>query len=757
MQFQRSPPCFSAFRHTHKRPNHFENYFVYLFNASFSKIPFDQKLEFEFPSKRKFNYTKLKINSITVEIFNIHPKPYYYNNESNPDINKDFKFLSNFFENDDIINRNIIILGDFNSYHKEEYKNNSGVDYMKNPHSFLEEKGFCNIYDLKNILFEYDFTGQHLTTIDYIYISKRFLVNFEIVKSEILNINLSDHYPLLLDFKLREQKLLDNSLNWFLSTWYKGTTFFSNFFREDVVFNQKYILKNIYINISDFAEINNYQIIEIPKKSVFCHRTDYIDIKNSEKRPIELQIYLNKKNKSYDLPLILKNDSTVSEYFISESFSYFYGKNIASNFTRKIYFKTNKNIKLIKISGRSKRDRITNRLKMFKKLFFYIIEKNTFLKSFIKSEFLDKDIERNPWLYQPFIQCIMSIITIKSFSFKDNYINKPVGFLIDDAFLSENTINVNSNRYLTHTWYWNKTLMYGREFDIYCKELFVDYIGSDYNNKFYPVKKFFKVYKPIIENALIIKENISVFNQKYDFKNLSQYNLNIIKVMNLEEQYVNILRLTKNKNSKQWFKSIIHHNDEVKLLNNSNNHIFILNLNLNYLILTLLQSRIFYSSTTMNLIDSSYSDSDIENLSFDFSNNKDNKLYNIFLIFEKKIKSKYNYNLNSRNIYRQYVNIILYFTLKYLVVHEYINIPLLTLFKFLFKTDELSELDINYVKIIKNILGSDYVNSIITNNTIQYVSLNKKKCKKDKKDDLFCNYKYFLNQSNDSIEKSNMY
>ena len=169
-------------------------------------------------------------------------------------------------------------------------------------------------------------------------------------------------------------------------------------------------------------------------------------------------------------------------------------------------------------------------------------------------------------------------------------------------------------------------------------------------------------------------------------------------------------------------------------------------MNLNYLILSLLQSRIFYSKDTFKYISKNPTKEKINIIDFDFTNSNTKELYNIYLTFYVKVLEKHNFNVADENKYRQYVDIILYFSLKYLVVHEYINIPLLTLLKFLFRSDDLPPEDIAYVNILLNILGEEYVNMIIKNNSIQFVSLLPLKCNKTSTSGLICDNLYFINQ-----------
>lgn len=731
----------------------FNKNIVLLFNASFSRLPINEKNTYVFPSNRKFSYIKVLVENEVVEIFNIHPAP-FYGNDGEYKIKYDFEYLSNLFNGYDTINRNIIILGDFNTYHKQEYLDENGKEYMSNPHNFLTDKGFNHLYDIKNNLYEYDFTGQHLTTIDYIYISNKFLANFEIVKNKILNVNLSDHYPLLLDFKLRNQKILDNSLNWFLNIWPKGKQSINNlvFDNTDLYKSQeeKYnLFKPVYINFNKFLEKYNYEVINVPKGQLFCHRSDVINFENTN-RPFELINSDNINNKLFD-KLMLKNDSTVSNLFISESFTYIYGKNLDNHFGRLIYYKTNKSIKLIKITGKTKRNRLSARLVFYKNLLKYILDTNILLKDVVPEWVFNDDT--NPWNYQGLIQLVTSLTVLKSNNF-NNLIHGIVGFLIEDGSQTELNNQVNTNRYLQNAWFWNKvTLTQGIEFDLYCKEYFTDYYGTKYKNNLYLKDEFKSKYNNFTNNIILLNKETKKFKKSYNYDQISQYNLNYVKLSTLKEQFFNLIDLTNNKFNLSWFLDVLSPFDEVNLFNNQNLEILILNLNLNFFINSLLQAKYFYNEKTIDkIIEPPYDNSLIDSLNFDFTNNENKNVYNLINLFKVFFDEKKKIFINLNNN-KSYVLIIIHFVIKYMIAHEYINLPLLTLFKFLFKYKNHSKVDERYINIIKKILGEDYVNFIINNDTIQLVIFNPSKLKNEYFEYFFKNNSFGYNTSNYNTDR----
>ena len=192
-----------------------------------------------------------------------------------------------------------------------------------------------------------------------------------------------------------------------------------------------------------------------------------------------------------------------------------------------------------------------------------------------------------------------------------------------------------------------------------------------------------------------------------------------------------MIDLTNNKFNLSWFLDVLSPFDEVNLFNNQNLEILILNLNLNFFISSLLQAKYFYNEKTIDkIIEPPYDNSLIDSLTFDFTNNENKDVYNLiesFKVFFDKNKKTFT-DLNNN---KAYILIIIYFVIKYMIAHEYINLPLLTLFKFLFRYKKHSSNDKRYIDIIKKILGKDYVNFIINNDTIQLVTFDPDKLKKE--------------------------
>ena len=137
---------------------------------------------------RDFLGYKFKYNNEEFYFFNLHPPPKWY-------LNKIGLKHSTFDEIElcldkirELVNpkkNNVIICGDFNTEDVKNYDKDNLINCNK---IILNEKDDIN------------FTSWGLTKIDNIIVSQKFHSNYKIINNKILNIALSDHFPVFVDF-----------------------------------------------------------------------------------------------------------------------------------------------------------------------------------------------------------------------------------------------------------------------------------------------------------------------------------------------------------------------------------------------------------------------------------------------------------------------------------------------------------------------------------------------------------------------------
>lgn len=696
---------------------------VWLFNLTAS-LHLDSKYNqcVTLPSGRNINVTQHNFMGMDIIIYNIHPMPddWYKNKRKDRLIMNDFSYISSLFAPNDTYNKNILICGDFNCYHKDEFYYHSiggGGERFSNPHQFLLDKEFINLWEFVDYD-EHDFSGQHLTLIDYIYASKAFITYFQIVKLQILNVYLSDHFPLLFEFKLRNQNIIREAIRYKVEI-HKNKNNFDNIFKYMDVdlnnFTSKFdALKHIYIDINAFIKENGLSVEEIPEDTLYCHRTPAYSHSKDEigkTVPFELWDQKNWDEGKYG-HVIVKEDSTVSLNYISESFTQTYGKISPILPTRKIIYKAFRLFKMIKlINDKLSRNNMNIRLEFYRKFIKFIIKTNYKLN-------LNLNINTiNNWHLQDIIQLLWTISLLKH-NFDSTHI--PVGIIIIDVFKDEIVDDNLNTRFINATYYWNRTLSEGVEFQLIGRPIYAKIHGIIHNNEFINYNDYKKQYLEIYNNLTVTKNN-DTFYKKYsnftgdsNLMNLqSLYNIKLLKFLTLKEILNHLYLVNKiNNTNNYWFKSVINYRSELNKLYESydKSNRFILNININYFILVLLKiynndkTDIYKDSSGINTLD------DIDNISYDTSDSKTNtEFYNILELLNKYNELLFHkYGINDDN---NYINEIVKYSLT-LIPHIPVfglNIPLLTIFKNLFSSNST----------VKNLFSDEYRNKILKDYKIQ--------------------------------------
>lgn len=733
---------------------------LHLFNALFTKFPVSNKESFIFPSKRQYIKSTMRMDGNDVEVYNIHPESENHTKGANA---KDIKSLADSFSDTDTYDKMIIIAGDFNCTHTMNPQDLvTGDDVTRpyeNPHIYLKKKNFYNIYDILNHgRSEYDFTGYNGTIIDYMYVSVKFLNTYQI-DFEIINTNLSDHYPVMMYMSPREL-----TKNYPLRT-IKGFTDFAKTKEEfEKIFSDVSIdvINTNFFLMSDFIKHYGYDIITIPKGSLFCHSTKYVNF-NGTDVPWEYTEHLERTTGEKDFNPNEK--STVSVMYVSESFSSYYGYVAPNAMARMIYFRTKHDVSFIKLSGDTVKERINIRMAFYKRLIEWIVDHNPKLKSHYISYY------RSPWDYQKIIQMFMSNLLSKIYEYEDeqDYCNVPCGILIADVINDEATKFSKSSRSILGQWYWDKgqcELYEGLEFQWYAWQYHLEYIGTDYLGNIYvpdlehpdPILEI--MYKDGVAIGSDVKSirDLETLASGIDDKtpfismsgNMSTYNVAILMLRRLKECYENMfevsyyarLERTHAEVNLDWFRHVFHPADERMDFAHKFFPITLLNLNINDFFIVLLNAKFFYrkASEICTMCDplTSYN---MDELEIDFTNDQNKKVTPILIVFYQHVIKFY--KLMRDNIKKKseasgrrsimldafdYMYAMTNMAIQFGIANSYLNIPILTIFKIVgdikyrMSNGEVINQDIKRsVDVIVRFLGKDFIAKIMKQKRIQLV------------------------------------
>lgn len=733
---------------------------IYLFNALFTKYAVMKKEAYVFPSHRQYIKCKLLMDGNEVEVYNIHPESENITKEANA---ADIKSLADTFTDTDTYERMIIIAGDFNSTHvlkQQDYETGDEIHRpYENPHNYLKKKNFYNIYDILNHgRTEYDFTGYNGTIIDYIYVSVKFLNAYQI-DFEIINTNLSDHYPVIMYMSPRNQTkdYPVRTIKGFIDI-ARSKEEFENIF-SDVSLD---IMNTNFFLINDFIKRYGYEIVQIPKGSLFCHSTKHVNF-NGTTVPWEYTEHLERTTGNKDFNPNEK--STVSIMYISETFSSYYGYVAPNAMARMIYFRTKHDVSFIKLSGDTVKERIDIRMKFYKRLIEWIVEHNPRLKSHYVS------YHRSPWAYQKIIQMFMSNLLSKIYEYEDDqdYCNVPCGILIADVINDEATKFSKSTRSILGQWFWDKgrcELYEGLEFQWYAWQYHLEYVGTDYLGDIYvpDLKTPDPVIQALYKNGVAVGTNVkritdlTILAKNIDTQlpfismsgNISTYNVTILMLRRLKECYENMfnvsyyakLERTYTEVNIDWFRHVFHPADERMDFAHKLFSTTLLNLNINDFFIVLLNAKFFYRkvSDICETCDPTTA-YDMNSLQIDYHNVQTKKVspilyvfYQYVITYYKKIRDNMQKNSltgKTRSVLLDvfdYIYAMTNIAIQFGVANSYLNIPILTMFKIVGDIDrriingEIVNQDISRsVDVIVNFLGKDFMNNIMKQKRIQLV------------------------------------
>jgi endonuclease/exonuclease/phosphatase family metal-dependent hydrolase len=437
-------------------------------------------------------------NNNEVYIFNIHPS-----SEVKGDNNKNqiIDFFTYITKEKDPFKNNILIMGDFNTDKPEI-------------HTLIKNMGYHNIYDLFQINEEYEFTGYHGTIIDYIYVSDEFLNNFTPKYFEIINVDLSDHYPIIFDF-IPKTNLTENSMKETIKRyWYNYEKKIINNITKENFLNLILKSNNLYEGILEISKKYG-EIINLESGIYLAHGTSEINFDKTN-IPFEIQ-ELNNKN----LPIVPKS-FTILQY-PGESFSNFYGTNDPNNFKRLLIYRVNKKIPLLNIyKAENMHKRMAKRLEYYYDLYEYI-RINKF------QDILDK---LNDKIHEPFyaMRFIWLFINKILLNISNNGDNKKLyyGTINSDIIKSDSAfLKTMKNKKKTHE-LWNYDEVYeGLEIQLFTPELFTEFVGIYYNNKFYSKDEWVNFSENIVEKFKINRDIFLKNNNLEKIPNIRDSNFSV--------------------------------------------------------------------------------------------------------------------------------------------------------------------------------------------------------------------------------------
>lgn len=172
------------------------------------------------------------------------------------------------------------------------------------------------------------YTGYHGTYIDHIFVSYGFLSKYTITDYDVYNINLSDHMPIMMDFKKNDIDDKKKSYELIMSNENKKKQINS----ISIKFNNLINLDNIFVDIRQFMNIFNYNNITIlPKGSYIVHGTN-----------VEMPYEINDNQLNATM-------SFTHMFFPGESFMSRYGSFDPNSFKRILCFKTTRDIQMLNL------------------------------------------------------------------------------------------------------------------------------------------------------------------------------------------------------------------------------------------------------------------------------------------------------------------------------------------------------------------------------------------------------------------------
>lgn len=255
----------------------------------------------------------------------------------------------------------IIISGDFNTNKLDNFD-----IFMKN--SFINSKDVYSESD------NYAFTGYHEVYIDNIFLSYGFMNKYRLNFNKIINVGYSDHYPIVIEFKKKEQNFITQFTGFSVMRANEIKVLFKNNIQNYI----KSAISSHFIDIHKFLEEYGYinNMMTINKGTYLLHSTKSIALGDWKNIPFELQE--SNHPESYYWA-----KSTVLAHNPIESFASYYGQLDEITPKRFIIYKVKRDIPLINLYNADKNSHVLakrhlSRLDFYRNLISYI-KKNTYI------------------------------------------------------------------------------------------------------------------------------------------------------------------------------------------------------------------------------------------------------------------------------------------------------------------------------------------------------------------------------------------
>jgi endonuclease/exonuclease/phosphatase family metal-dependent hydrolase len=607
-----------------------EHNLVFLGNMMITSLKCNEKYKLSMDTSsnssdaRPFIGMKINIGGKDLYIFNIHPISEKPQNEFDPVKSENYyeimKFVDMIYTKFPPNKYNIIICGDFN--------NNDPV-MLK----YMKERMFRtvhNLYDNKPL----QFTGYHGVYLDFIFISLHFMYDFTVVCHNVLEVNYSDHYPVMMDFKVNDMSykntLLETMKRYFDINYLLDYNKFNEFKYNNITDNEnnlritpEELINKLdtqmpsFLDIDTIIEIIGGNIVTLPKDTYIVHGTDSYN--KDTKTVFEL-------NGISNIPM-----SFTFLHYPNESFMSWYGLTSENSLKRLLIFKTTKDIKFINLfnCGTTLKEKINCRLDSYMKLYNYfrkIYDLPDFDIDYKKNKAMGFNVMRLLWI----IVNHQLLVNINNDNNKYNP-NLFYGMIIADTIMNDSAIFVKNINHDNTTSYWHNNELYeGLEIQLFTPAFFTEFCGVYYNDIFHTVTEWREKHSTYINKI----ENVNIgrpvsisyrdcFNGKQDACP-NNFNKNKIIKKNIKTMFNFMVNIIK---SAYYNENIDNNMSKIfnTILNkNKYNDKFIINMLLNDFLLCLSNTIYFAPGQYQNIKDADYDDTaiynknDIEELYYSF-------------------------------------------------------------------------------------------------------------------------------------------
>ena len=418
----------------------------------------------------------------------------------------------------------------------------------------MREKLFTTVHDYYETNLN-EYTGYHGTYLDYIYVSIHFLYDFDIVNTEVIYVNYSDHLPVLFDFRVKTNDIvlesLTKTLNFYTNQAINNllnqnllNKYSSNIYNTKLI---KYLNKNIreFLNIDKLKKLLNCDIITIPKGTYICHGTDKICFEIDEYNNLNAG-----KIPTEDIP-----KSFCFLHFPFESFMSWYGVNTECSRSRLLIYKLKKDIKVLYLLNESNNidEKILYRIKSYFVLYEYFYKYYNILPSIEYLHLPENilygyEIMRILWMF--FNHQLLININYEDNKYNENMI---YGMLIYDTIQNDFGYFKKNINYLNTVNYWKNAELYcGIELQLFIQSFFTEIVGVYYNNTFYTIEDWYTNYENIlhsieINQAICLSQGINYeLDMRSSNKKPTNIQMNRIIKRNLTNLYNFIIQLMNN-------------------------------------------------------------------------------------------------------------------------------------------------------------------------------------------------------------------